>query len=131
MAQVRIAGVTIPSEKKVKISLTYVFGVGEAIASKVLEEVGISGEKRVNELSDNEINKIREVIEKKHVIEGDLRREVASNIKRLKEISSYRGDRHAKKLPARGQRTKTNSRTVRSNTRRTMGSGKVTSAQKT
>lgn len=131
MAQVRIAGVTIPSEKKVKISLTYIFGVGETLASSALKEVEISGEKRVSELSDSEINKIREVIEKKYVVEGDLKREISSNIKRLKEISSYRGERHAKHLPVRGQRTKTNSRTVRGNVRRTMGSGKVLASQKT
>lgn len=128
---VRIAGVTIPNEKRVEIALTYVFGIGKTKAEKILKETQIDADKRVKDLSEEEVNKIRVLIEKKNIVEGDLRREVASNIKRLKEIGAYRGSRHAKGLPVRGQRTKTNSRTVRGNKRLTMGSGKVSAAQKT
>lgn len=128
---VRIAGVTIPNDKRVEISLTYLFGIGRPIASKVLQQTNINPNKRVKDLAEEEINKLRAVIEKQYRIEGDLRREIMSNIKRLKEINSFRGSRHAKNLPARGQRTKTNSRTVRGNVRKTMGSGRVKSEQKT
>jgi len=131
MAQARIAGITIPSDKKVKISLTYIFGIGNTQALNILKELKIDPERRVNDLSEEEINKIREVIEKKYKIEGDLRRDIASNVKRLKEISSYRGSRHAKNLPVRGQRTKTNNRTVRGNKKGTIGSGRKPAAQKT
>ncbi|MBD3247699.1 30S ribosomal protein S13 [Candidatus Falkowbacteria bacterium] len=131
MAQARIAGVTIPQDKKVVISLTYIFGIGRNTAADILADAKVDPEKRVKDLSDSEINKIREIVEKKHVVEGDLRREVVSNVKRLKEISSYRGDRHAKGLPVRGQSSKNNNRTVRGNVRRTAGSGKSPAAQKT
>ncbi|PIT94440.1 30S ribosomal protein S13 [Candidatus Falkowbacteria bacterium CG10_big_fil_rev_8_21_14_0_10_39_9] len=128
---VRIAGVTIPTEKRVVIALTYIFGIGNTKAAKILASAKINPSTRVNDLSDEEVNKIREIIEKHNLVEGDLRRDTASNIKRLKEIGSLRGSRHAKNLPARGQRTKTNSRTVRGNKRVTMGSGRAKSAQKT
>lgn len=121
---VRIAGVNIPSEKRIVIALTYVFGVGHSKAAKVLEENKINPDTRTSELTEDEVALLREAIEKKMTVEGDLRREIQSNIKRLKEIGSYRGTRHAKKLPARGQRSKTNNRTVRGNKRMTMGSGK-------
>lgn len=128
---VRIAGVTIPTEKRVVIALTYIFGIGNTKAALILETAKINPSTRVSDLSDEEVNKIREIIEKHNLVEGDLRRDTASNIKRLKEIGSLRGSRHAKNLPARGQRTKTNSRTVRGNKRVTMGSGRAKSAQKT
>jgi len=128
---VRIAGVTIPNDKKVEIALTYIFGIGDSFASKILKEAGVSVNKRVKDLDDEEINKLRNIIEKKCKVEGDLKREIIGNIKRLKEVSSYRGGRHSKNLPVRGQRTKTNSRTVRGNVRRTIGSGKKPPAQKT
>jgi small subunit ribosomal protein S13 len=128
---VRIAGVNIPNDKKVKISLTYIYGIGPKTAENVLAQAKVSGEAKVSDLKDDEVNRMREIIEKKHLVEGDLRREVASNIKRLKEINSLRGSRHSKNLPVRGQRTKTNSRTVRGNRRQTMGSGRSKAGQKT
>ena len=121
----RIAGVSIPDDKRIEISLTYVYGIGRSSASKILDELGISKLKRTKGLSEDEQKKIREYIEKKVRVEGELKHIVRSNIKRLKEIGSYRGIRHQKGLPARGQRTKTNNRTVRGNVRRTMGSGRV------
>jgi len=131
MAQARIAGVTIPNDKKVKISITYIFGIGKTLAHEILSEAKIDGEKRISDLSEDEVNKIRSIVEKKHLVEGDLKREIVGNIKRLKEINSHRGDRHSKGLPVRGQRTKTNNRTARGNTRRTTSSGRKQSAQKT
>ena len=128
---VRISGVTIPNDKRVEISLTYIFGIGETAAKKILEQTKIDSTKRVKDLSDDEVNLLRNIIEKQYLIEGDLRREVVGNIKRLKEINSYRGSRHTKNLPVRGQRTKTNNRTVRGNVKRTMGSGRKVSDQKT
>jgi len=122
---VRISGVTIPSEKRVIISLTYIFGIGNTTSSKIIEEAGVDENTRVKDLKEDEVNKLREIIEKKLTVEGDLRREVSGNIKRLKDIHSLRGDRHFKNLPVRGQRTKTNSRTARGNKRNTSGSGKV------
>ena len=120
----RIAGVTLPSNKRVDIALQYIYGVGQTIAKKIIAESGIDGAIRVKDLTEDQANKLRDIVEKKHHVEGELRREVLSNIKRLKEIGSVRGSRHAKGLPARGQRTRTNSRTIRGNIRRTMGSGK-------
>lgn len=121
---VRIAGVNIPSEKRIEISLTYIYGIGHTRASQILAEAKIDPDIRVKDMSETDAKRLREIIEKKYVVEGDLRRDRQSNIKRLKEINSYRGLRHAKRLPAHGQRTKTNSRTVRGNRRVTMGSGK-------
>ena len=120
----RISGVNIPDEKKTKIALTYIYGVGRTIALNVLKETGINGEKRAKELSSDEVNKIQGILEKNHNIEGELRQIRRSAIARLKNIKAYRGVRHARGLPTRGQRTKTNSRTVRGNTRKTAGSGK-------
>ncbi len=120
----RIAGVTIPKDKRIVIALTGIYGIGRTRSEKVLNECNISHDMRVKDLAETEINAIREKIEKGFRVEGELRRDMLSNIKRLKEISSYRGTRHQKGLPSRGQRTKTNSRTVRGNTRKTMGSGK-------
>ncbi len=121
---VRIAGVNIPNEKRVEIALTYIHGIGQTRSSKILAEAKVDKDVRVKDLKEDETNRLREIIEKKYTVEGDLRREVQTNIKRLREINCYRGSRHAKHLPVRGQRTKTNSRTVRGNKRVTMGSGK-------
>lgn len=121
----RIAGVNIPDEKRIEISLTYIYGIGRSAASKILDDLGISKAKRTRELSAEEGNKIRDYVEKRLKVEGELKHKVKSNIKRLKEISCYRGTRHQKGLPVRGQRTKTNTRTVRGNVRKTMGSGRV------
>ena len=127
----RIAGVSIPDDKRVVIALTSIFGVGRSLSEKILPEISIDPSTRVNTLSEAELNKLKDNIEKNYKIEGDLRRETMLNIKRLKEIGSYRGTRHAKGLTVRGQRTKTNSRTVRGNVRKTAGSGRKASAQKT
>lgn len=121
----RIAGINIPDEKRIVISLTYVYGIGETIASKILKEVGIDENKRTKDLSVEEENKIRSYIESKIKTEGELKHEIRDNVKRLREVSCYRGIRHQKGLPCRGQRTKTNNRTLRGNVRRTMGSGRV------
>ncbi len=120
----RIAGVTLPQQKRIDVALTYIYGVGPAVAKRVLEHTGIPAETRVKDLSEAQANKLREEVEKNNKVEGELRREVLANIKRLKEIGAYRGIRHIRGLPVRGQNTKTNSRTVRGNVRRTMGSGK-------
>lgn len=118
----RISGITIPDQKHLEYGLTAVFGVGHSRALSILAELGISPMKRANELSTDEENKIREKVESFR-IEGELKREVSGNIKRLKDIQSYRGSRHAKRLPARGQRTKTNARTLKG-VKKTMGSGR-------
>ncbi len=120
----RIAGVNIPSNKRIVIALTYVFGIGLVTSKKVLKQVGIDENVRTKDLTEEQVNTLRSAIEKDSRLEGDLRRDVMANVKRLKEISSYRGSRHAKRLPARGQRTKTNSRTLRGNKRSTAGSGR-------
>lgn len=124
MAIARIAGVSLPQNKRVEIALTYIYGVGATTAKAVLKNTGISPDIRVKDLTETQANQLRDMVEKSHKVEGELRREVLSNIKRLKEIGSYRGSRHIKGLPVRGQRTKTNSRTIRGNVRKTMGSGK-------
>jgi small subunit ribosomal protein S13 len=128
---VRIAGLVLPQEKRIEIALAYLYGIGRSQANKILASAKISPDTRTKNLTEDEINKLREIIEKNYKVEGDLKRDVFSNIKRLKEIGSYRGMRHARGLPARGQRTKTNSRTVRGNIRRTMGSGRKPAGQKT
>ena len=107
----RIAGVDLPREKRVEIGLTYVYGIGHSNAVRILNEAGVSLDTRVRDLTDDEVSKIREVIDRSQKVEGDLRREVALNIKRLIEIGCYRGIRHRKGLPVRGQKTKTNART--------------------
>lgn len=127
----RIAGVNIPDNKRIAISLTYIYGIGRNLAEKILQETHIDGNKKAKDLSLNEVNNLRELIEKKHKVEGDLRRQIMVNIKRLKDVGTWRGTRHAKKLPVRGQRTKTNTRTVRGNVRKTMGSGRKPSASPT
>lgn len=128
---VRIAGITIPNEKRVEIALTYIYGIGRKTSSKILQSAKVSPDTRVKDLSEDEANRVRVLIEKDMKVEGDLRRDVSANIKRLRDINAYRGSRHAKHLPVRGQRTKTNNRTVRGNVRRTATSGKKPSAQKT
>ncbi len=120
----RIAGTNIPDEKRLEIALTYIYGIGRPTAVKILKEAQVPVERRPKELKGAEINRLRETIEKNYKVEGELRREILLNIKRLKDISSYRGSRHVRSLPSRGQRTKTNSRTRRGNVRKTMGSGK-------
>ena len=107
----RIAGITLPPEKRIEVGLTYIFGIGRSKANMILLEAKIDKDKKVKALTEDEINKIRKIIEKKEKIEGDLRKEISLNIKRLVDISSYRGLRHRRKLPVRGQRTKTNART--------------------
>ncbi len=119
----RISGLTIPDNKRLEIGLTVVYGIGRKTAQNILDKVGISWGKRPGDLSSDEENTLRKEVESR-TIEGELKREVASNVKRLKDIKSYRGSRHMKNLPARGQRTKTNSRTRRGNVRKTMGSGR-------
>lgn len=127
----RISGVNIPREKRVEISLTYIYGIGLTTSNKILKTLKIDKDIRVKDLSEEQVNALRQMVEKSYKVEGELKRDKLANIKRLKEIKAYRGTRHAKNLPARGQRTKTNSRTVRGNKRVTMGSGRVASGQKT
>lgn len=127
----RIAGIIIPKEKRVVASLPYIYGIGPSLAEKILEKAKIDASTRVKDLTQDEQDRLRLIVEKEYKVEGDLRRELGANIKRLKDIKSYRGVRHMKHLPARGQRTKTNSRTVRGNVRRTMGSGKKPAGLKT
>ena len=107
----RIAGVNIPTNKRVEIALTYIHGIGRTKARQIRETVGLPGEKRVSQLGDAEVIRIREVIDREYVVEGDLRREVAMNVKRLMDLGTYRGLRHRRGLPVRGQRTHTNART--------------------
>lgn len=128
---IRIAGINIPDNKRIEVALTYVYGIGLPTSQKILKDLGIDADTRTKDLSSDEANKLRETIEKKYRVEGELRHVVKSNIKRLKEIGCYRGTRHQKSLPARGQRTKTNTRTVRGNVRRTMGSGRKKADSKT
>jgi len=120
----RVAGVEIPPDKQIIVSLTYIYGIGYPSAKRILDEVGISPYKRAKDLTQEEVEKIKRIIETKYKVEGELRREVMMNIKRLKEIKCWRGLRHIKGLPVRGQTTRKNSRTVRGNIRRTVTSGK-------
>lgn len=120
----RISGVTLPKDKPIEIALRYIFGVGPARARDAIKATGVDGRKRTKDLTSEEEDKLRAFIEKSYRVEGELKRDIMANVKRLREINSYRGMRHIKHLPVRGQRTKTNSRTVRGNVRRTMGSGK-------
>ena len=126
----RIASTNIPNEKKILYALPYVYGIGLTLAKKVLKEAGIDGDIRAKDLTEAQQDKLRAIVEKDYKTEGDLRREIMSNIKRLKDIKSHRGIRHMKHLPVRGQRTKTNSRTVRGNVRKTAASGKRTETKK-
>ena len=107
----RISGVDLPREKRVEIGLTYIYGIGRVSSNKILAAAGVNPDTRVKDLTDDEVQKIRDVIDSEYTVEGDLRREIAMNIKRLQEIGCYRGIRHRKGLPVRGQKTKTNART--------------------
>jgi len=127
----RIAGVNLPPLKRLEVALTYIYGIGRPRAKKILTAAGLDTNKKAKDLSTAEENKLRQAIEKDYKVEGDLRRETQMHIKRLKDISSFRGSRHAKHLPARGQSSRRNSRTVRGNVRITMGSGRRPAAEKT
>ncbi len=122
----RIAGVNIPTNKRVPISLRYIYGIGPKNAQDICDKLGIPGERRVNQLTDEEVLRIRELIDREYRVEGDLRREVAMNIKRLMDLGSYRGLRHRRGLPVRGQRTHTNARTKKGPRRAIAGKKKVT-----
>lgn len=128
---VRIAGVNLPERKRLVIALTSVYGIGQPLSARILRELGIGLDIRPRDLTEAEAQKLRDYIESHIKVEGELRREIAMDIKHLKDINTYRGARHAKHLPARGQRTRTNSRTVRGNVRRTAGSGRRRAAEKT
>lgn len=127
----RIVGTNIPDNRKIEYALPYIYGVGLTLSRKILAAAGVNKSKRAKELTQNEVNRLREIIEKNYRIEGELRREILINVKRLKDIGTYRGNRHIRGLPVRGQRTKTNSRTRRGNVRKTMGSGRKPSASPT
>jgi small subunit ribosomal protein S13 len=116
----RISGVDIPREKRIEIALTYIFGIGLPTSQKILTQANVNPDTRVRDLTEDQVNRLREIIDRRYKVEGDLRREVALNIKRLQEIGSYRGLRHRRNLPVRGQRTKTNAR-LRRGPRRTVG----------
>jgi small subunit ribosomal protein S13 len=120
----RLLGINIPDNKKISISLPYIYGIGNSLSVRILSALKIDPSKKTKDLTQDEVGKIKEFVEKNYKTEGELRQIIRSNISRLKEIQSYKGMRHARKLPVRGQRTKTNSRTVRGNVRKTMGSGK-------
>ena len=125
----RIAGVDIPREKQTEISLTYIYGIGRTTARKVLERTNVEPRKKVSDLTDDEVNRLREVVERELTVEGDLRRQVRQNIQRLIDIGCYRGQRHRRNLPVRGQRTRTNARTRRG-PKRTVGVRRKATAKK-
>ena len=122
----RISGVNIPTNKKIQVALTYIFGIGPKIANDICQKASIDIAKRVNQLNDDEVNKIRELVESNYTVEGDLRRKISINIKRLTDLGCYRGMRHRKKLPVRGQRTHTNARTRKGKAVAIAGKKKVT-----
>ncbi len=127
----RIAGVNLPDNKRIEAALPYLYGIGLPLSQKILVKLGIDPNTRTKDLAEKDANRLREEIEKNYRVEGELRHEVKMNIRRLKEIGSYRGSRHQRGLPVRGQRTKTNTRTVRGNVRKTMGSGRKKADSKT
>jgi small subunit ribosomal protein S13 len=127
----RIASINLPDNKRIEIALTSIYGIGRSTSQRLLGKLGIDPNTRTKDLSEKDGNRLRETIEKEYRVEGELRHQVKMNIKRLKEIGSYRGTRHQKNLPVRGQRTKTNTRTVRGNVRKTMGSGRKKASDKT
>ena len=131
MANVRIAGVVLPQQKRIEAALSYIYGVGFSRSRQILQAVKVDPGKRTKDLSEAEVSRLKEFIEGNYKVEGALRQEIQLNVKRLKEIGSYRGIRHIRGLPVRGQRTKTNSRTVRGNVRKTAGSGRKSAAEKT
>lgn len=120
----RLIGINIPDNKRIEMAITYIYGIGPAFAVRILNEAKVNLDKRAKDLTQEEIGKLKEIIEKKYKTEGELRQVIKQNIARLKDIQSYRGIRHTKRLPVRGQRTKTNTRTIRGNVRKTVGSGK-------
>lgn len=126
----RIAGVDIPRNKQVEVSLTYIYGIGRSRSQAILDMAGVDPMSRVRDLADSEVARLREIIDKEYVVEGDLRREVAMNIKRLTEIGSYRGHRHRRGLPVRGQRTRTNARTRKGPKKTVAGRGRRRGAKK-
>ena len=127
----RIAGVNIPDDKRIEIALTYIYGIGQPRSNQVLAALKLDPNVRTKAMSETDINKLKDYIEKNFTIEGELKHQKQMNIKRLKDIGCYRGVRHAKGLPVRGQKTKTNTRTVRGNVRKTTGSGRKPAAEKT
>lgn len=127
----RIAGVNIPENKQILFSLGYVYGIGRSLAGKILAQAKISPSIKAKDLTAEEVNRLKEIIEKQHKVEGELRREIMMNIKRLKDILAWRGLRHIKGLPVRGQKTRKNTRTVRGNVRKTVGSGRKPPAEPT
>ncbi|WP_322799954.1 30S ribosomal protein S13 [Thermoflexus sp.] len=126
----RIAGVELPRDKRVEIALTYIFGIGRSLAKKILQQTGVNPDKRVKDLTESEVNLLRETIERNYKVEGDLRREIAMNIKRLIDIGCYRGLRHKMNLPVRGQRTRTNARTRKGPRKTVPGRGRKRGAKK-
>ena len=126
----RILGINIPENKKITFSLTYLYGIGLPLSKVILKSANVSGDKLAKDLSGEELNKIQKIIERTYRVEGDLKREISQNIKRLKEVGAWRGLRHSRRLPIHG-RSKTNSRTIRGNVRKTMGSGRKPSSEKT
>jgi small subunit ribosomal protein S13 len=126
----RISGVNIPENKKIEISLSYIYGVGPSNSRIILKSANVPLDKKAKDLTPDEVNKIQNILDRNYRLEGDLRREISENVKRLKEIGAWKGFRHARRLPIHG-RTKTNSRTTRGNVRKTMGSGRKPTSQKT
>ncbi len=126
----RIAGVELPRDKRVEIALTYIYGIGRSLAKKILQQTGVNPDKRVKDLTESEVNILRETIERNYKVEGDLRREIAMNIKRLIDIGCYRGLRHKMNLPVRGQRTRTNARTRKGPRKTVPGRGRKRGAKK-
>jgi len=120
----RIAGINIPENKEIEIALTYIYGIGLSLSRKILTEAGIDPHIRASQLNSGQVGQLKEIIEKKYKVEGDLKREIMLAIKRLRDIGAWRGIRHIKRLPVRGQRTRTNTRTIRGNVRKTVGSGR-------
>lgn len=127
----RIVGVNIPDNKNIETSLTYIYGIGRSLSRQILKQAQIDPDLKASKLSPQEVNVLRGIIEKNYRVEENLRRQIMLNIKRLKDIGCYRGIRHIKGLPVRGQKTRTNTRTVRGNVRRTMGSGRKSATEKT
>lgn len=127
----RIAGINIPNDKRIEVALTYIYGIGLSVSKKILAATKVDPNIRTKDLSEEDVNRIREYLEKNFKVEGNLRQQVLLNIKRLKETGAYRGIRHIRGLPVRGQRTKTNSRTRRGNVRKTAGSGRKSASEKT
>jgi small subunit ribosomal protein S13 len=127
---VRIAGVDLPRNKRIEVGLTYIYGIGRKTSNDILEQAGVNPDKRDTDLTEAEVSSIRDIIDREHMVEGDLRRDVQMNIKRLIEIGSYRGLRHRRNLPVRGQRTRTNARTKRGPKRTVPGRGRRRGAKK-